>query len=252
MAFQVLDSTGKIKTSIAAAAVDAADITSGILPDARMPNLTGDVTTVEGAVGTTLANIPAISGANLTTLNAGNVSTGVLATARGGTSVDIASAALPLGSGQITFPATANPSAGANVLDDYEEGVWTPALTFDTPGNLSVAYNILQGSYTKIGNIVRADFFYNTATFTHTTAAGAARLTGLPFAACATYYNFGALQPNMNFGAAITDFFCRIDPSNSYISFLGYTPGVGPGFLGVTHMLTGVTQSLLGSIVYRV
>ena len=80
MAFQVLDSAGKIKTSVVV--MDAGDITSGILPDARMPNLTGDVTTVEGAVGTTLANIPAISGANLTTLNAGNVSSGTLPLAR--------------------------------------------------------------------------------------------------------------------------------------------------------------------------
>ncbi len=51
---------------------------------------------------------------------------GVLPTANGGTSVNIASAALPLGSGQITFPATQNPSADANTLDDYEEGTWTP------------------------------------------------------------------------------------------------------------------------------
>lgn len=34
----------------------AADLSTGIIPDARMPNLTGDVTTVEGAVATTIAN----------------------------------------------------------------------------------------------------------------------------------------------------------------------------------------------------
>ena len=35
----------------------AADLNTGILPDARMPNLTGDITTVEGAVATTLATV---------------------------------------------------------------------------------------------------------------------------------------------------------------------------------------------------
>ena len=33
----------------------ATDLTSGIIPDARMPDMTGDVTTVEGAVATTIA-----------------------------------------------------------------------------------------------------------------------------------------------------------------------------------------------------
>jgi hypothetical protein len=45
-------------TGLAAVATSgsAADLGSGILPDARMPNLTGDVTTSEGAVATTIAN----------------------------------------------------------------------------------------------------------------------------------------------------------------------------------------------------
>ena len=38
------------------------------------------------------------------------------------------------GSG-ITFPATQSASTNANTLDDYEEGTWTPVLTFATPGN---------------------------------------------------------------------------------------------------------------------
>ena len=44
-------------TSLAAGAVDLSTSTvTGILADARMPNLTGDVTTTEGAVATTIAN----------------------------------------------------------------------------------------------------------------------------------------------------------------------------------------------------
>lgn len=47
------------KTALGLPAVptSAASLTSGILPDARMPNLTGDVTTSEGAVATTLATV---------------------------------------------------------------------------------------------------------------------------------------------------------------------------------------------------
>lgn len=74
--------------------------------------------------------------------------TGVLPTANGGTSVDIASAALPLASGQITFPATQNPSTGVNVLDDYEEGTWTPSLGGNT------TYTSQLGDYIKVGRKV--------------------------------------------------------------------------------------------------
>lgn len=42
---------------------------TGIIPDARMPNLTGDVTTVEGAVATTVTNVPAGAYAALSIVN---------------------------------------------------------------------------------------------------------------------------------------------------------------------------------------
>lgn len=91
------------------------------------------------------------------------------------------SGALTLTAGQIAFPATQNPSAGANVLDDYEEGTWTPSLTMQTPGNLSVAYSNRVGAYTKIGNAVHVMASIQTSTWTHTTASGEFRVTGFPF-----------------------------------------------------------------------
>lgn len=83
--------------------------------------------------------------------------------------------------GQISWPSTQVPSAGANVMDDYEEGTWTPTITFQTPGNLSVTYGTQAGNYTKIGNLVSASYRLTTATFTHTTASGAVIIAGLPF-----------------------------------------------------------------------
>lgn len=84
--------------------------------------------------------------------------------------------------GQIKFPGTQNASSNVNTLDDYEEGTFTPGLTFLTPGNLSVTYIAQVGSYTKIGNLVRLSFHIVTATFTHTTASGQCFVTGVPFA----------------------------------------------------------------------
>lgn len=89
---------------------------------------------------------------------------------------------LNLTSGQIAFPATQVPSAGANTLDDYEEGTFTPALTYATPGTFSVTYSIQAGRYVKIGQMVWVDVEITTLTFVRGTATGRLQLTGLPFA----------------------------------------------------------------------
>jgi hypothetical protein len=80
--------------------------------------------------------------------------TGVLPTANGGTSVNIATQALPLGSGQITFPAVQNPSANANTLDDYEEGTWTPV---DGSG-VGLVFTTGSAQYLKVGQGVWLSF----------------------------------------------------------------------------------------------
>lgn len=85
--------------------------------------------------------------------------------------------------GQIKFPASQSASSDPNTLDDYEEGTWTPALTFATPGNLSIAYSAAVGTYTKKGREVTAAFAITTSSFTHTSASGSLRITGLPFTA---------------------------------------------------------------------
>ncbi len=83
--------------------------------------------------------------------------------------------------GPVIFPATQIAVADPNTLDDYEEGIWTPTLTFATPGDLSVTYVNQFGRYTKLGNVVQLSFNIRTDTFTHTTASGNLRITGLPF-----------------------------------------------------------------------
>jgi hypothetical protein len=66
-------------------------------------------------------------------------------------------------------------------------GSWTPVLTFATPGDLVVAYSTQSGSYTKIGSLYICSFVVGTSTFTHSTASGALRLTGLPATVSTSY-----------------------------------------------------------------
>lgn len=96
-----------------------------------------------------------------------------------GTSLDISAA----GAGQITFPAAQNASAGANVLDDFEEGPFTPAIG-GSGGQSGQVYAVQVGRYTKTGKQVCVQGRVQLSTLgTITTNV---QLQGLPFAADAT------------------------------------------------------------------
>lgn len=88
---------------------------------------------------------------------------------------------LTLGTGNIIFGTAAKgvylgvtTATAANLLDDYEEGTWTPSLG----GNTS--YHTQTGTYTKIGRSVtiQGHLYINTIGTGSTTS-----ITGLPFAA---------------------------------------------------------------------
>ncbi len=81
--------------------------------------------------------------------------------------------------GQLTFPATQVASAGANVLDDYEEGTWTP--NDQSAGGLT--FTSAEGFYTKIGNLIVATF---TLTFPATADANENVIGTLPFTSTAS------------------------------------------------------------------
>jgi hypothetical protein len=62
----------------------------------------------------------------------------------------------------------------------YDDGTFTPTLTFSTPGDLSVAYTKQVGRYTRIGNRVFINLEIR-CTPTFTTASGQMLLPGLPY-----------------------------------------------------------------------
>jgi len=87
---------------------------------------------------------------------------------------------------QIAFPATQVASAGANTLDDYEEGTWTPTIQDDTRSNAeSQTYTEQVGGYTKIGRVVAIHFRVRTSSLGTLTTTQGAVVGGLPFAATA-------------------------------------------------------------------
>ena len=77
----------------------------------------------------------------------------------------------------IGFGASAGAGATSTLLDDYEEGTWTPVID----GSTSVSgqsYSRQEGSYTKVGNMITA--WFSITLTAKGTIAGFLRISGLP------------------------------------------------------------------------
>lgn len=158
--------------------------------------------------------------------------------------------------GQVKFPGTAVPSTDVNTLDDYEEGTWTPAITFTTPGNLVITYSTQTGAYTKIGNLVQISLRITTVTFTHTTASGTMLITGLPFTpAGVDAVAISKINGLFNAGGAGFDMamaHVTSSPSNCIIMSLWDAAGGGYGDMSPANHPTGNVTVLEMSGSYRV
>lgn len=160
--------------------------------------------------------------------------------------------ALTLTNGQVVFPAVQVPSANPNTLDDYEEGTWTPVLTFATPGNLSVAYSLQSAAYTKIGRQVFVNFVILTSSFTHTTASGDLLVTGFPFSNAAVT----TLAFKVDWGgitkAGYTEISGTLPNGSTQANFTGSGSGVARQTVTTANVPSGGTVFLSGTASYFV
>ena len=77
----------------------------------------------------------------------------------------------------IDFSATSG-TGTSELFDDYEEGTWTPVLTFGG-ASVGITYSHQTGLYTKIGNVVKFELRIRISS--KGTSTGNAVITGLPF-----------------------------------------------------------------------
>ena len=147
----------------------------------------------------------------------------------------------------------ANSYTAAEVLDDYEEGTWTPALAgVSTAGSYSTSS--ASGTYTKIGRFVTAFFSIQAGTLSG--HSGNIQLTGFPFTATNggggyfTYvegqsFSFTSSTTNttvfLNSSSANSNYLPR--PQNQSVTYdkfvTGLTDGSIDGYLyGQIHMMT--------------
>ena len=191
------------------------------------PSITGGMG-VAGGLAVTTGGVSIAGGANIDTIN--------------------------LTGGQIAFPASANASANANTLDDYEEGTWTPSITFATPGDLSIAYIVRLGVYTKIGRLVALNWVTLTSTFTHATAGGACSITGLPFTSAnvANQHAYGATNFSGVMKASYFGVTHAVLANTAAVSFFTVGIGSAAALLNAADMPTGGTVQLSGGVQFVV
>lgn len=155
--------------------------------------------------------------------------------------------------GAFTTVTASSINFGQDALNYYDEGTWTPSLSFSTPGNLSVLYSTQTGIYTRIGRQVTVSGSVE-GTLTYTTSSGVFYVNDLPFAANATQRYFigactkaGFTAPNA--GGIVV----RTDPLNLPIGlYLEYQTTTSTGVFTTAHATSGSSVTLLFTITYFV
>jgi len=153
----------------------------------------------------------------------------------------------------LAFPATQSADAGANVLDDYEEGAWTPTILDNTlSASESQAYHTQTGHYIKTGRMVYCFFTLHVSSFGSLTTSEGAKMGGLPY----TSINFGAtvgggsLYIATNLAITATSSVVIDVPANvAYARFQEFDATTGTSTL----LLSEVSSdgNLLGTFVYE-
>ena len=81
----------------------------------------------------------------------------------------------------LNFASASGDSGGmaSELLDDYEEGTFTPALAYATGGTTGIAYSNQVGRYTKIGRVV--SIYFRIELSNKGSGSGNAYISGLPY-----------------------------------------------------------------------
>jgi hypothetical protein len=162
--------------------------------------------------------------------------------------VDDATGLVTLPIGQLAFPAAQNPSADANTLDDYEEGLWTPALQFGGAAAGMTYGATPAGRYTKIGRTVFATG--SLALTAKGSSTGAATIAGLPFTSANDGIPQSAPVGHTSGMSAMSGAVLAVLPANAdRLSLYQSANGAGSGLL---HSNFSNTAQLTFSVVYDV
>ena len=129
---------------------------------------------------------------------------------------------------------------------------WTPTLTFNTPGDLTVVYSARVGRKKLLGNYCLAWFNIVTSTFTHTTAAGDVQITGVLDTSLnvTNLQSFGSMKFQGITKANFTQFTPQISVNSANIAINASGSAQTNGNVDVADMPTGGSVILRGWILF--
>tara|TARA_A100001388_G_scaffold240569_1_gene196415 strand:+ start:2406 stop:3068 length:663 start_codon:yes stop_codon:yes gene_type:complete len=119
--------------------------------------------------------------ANATRVTVTDAATTVANTLTASTGITVSDGDIAMANGHgISFAATSDTGGmTSELLDDYEEGTFTPAFQGSTGSAGSYATSLASGNYTKIGDTVRIAIYIIVTNYG--SWSGTAQVTGLPF-----------------------------------------------------------------------
>ena len=93
----------------------------------------------------------------------------------------------------IDFSATSG-TGTSELLDDYEEGTWTPVYVASTGSFATMTMDTIRATYVKVGKLVTVSCFIRTDDVDTTGASGSLSLSGLPYASASNCQAVGAIS----------------------------------------------------------
>ena len=151
--------------------------------------------------------------------------------------------AFPNGKG-IDFSAAGN-TAGmtGELLNDYEEGTWTPEIK-GTTGAGTASYSQQVGKYIKIGSWVYLTWVL---AWSSGSAGGELRTTNLPFSPATDCTGMGSVMfNNISIHSNVSNIATYVGPGNDYTYF--YTSRSSSGWITVNYASSG---NLIANVYYR-
>lgn len=170
---------------------------------------------------------------------------------RSGTGASVAVDKITLSSSELNVSTGISIGAGIDLLDNYEEGTFTPELWDDSgSGSEGQTYNSpgQDGYYTRIGNMVHINIHLSVNSLGTLSGGQGARIGGLPFANTASHisaiYVGNAASLNITAGYAVSG---SIAASASVIDLQIWDGTTGTSALTITELSAGGTLIIQGS-----
>ena len=143
-------------------------------------------------------------------------------------------------------------TVGSELLNDYEEGTWTPVVADAATGGNVGTSTIASATYTKIGRQVSVEFYLQAIVTTGMTAGNSLTIRGLPFSATIQAQgSFYTYQVGRN--AATVSSSAFVIAGNSYVQFFCFSTNSATGDIRilVSDIVSG-TSELRMSVTYFV